>query len=40
MNVINDEMLPRQHYYKKFGIDLDHRGKLVDLVENIYDRNG
>ena len=40
MAAINDEMLPRHHYYEHFGIDLDHRGKLVDLVENIYDRSG
>lgn len=40
MAAINDEMLPRHHYYEHLGIDLDHRGKLVDLVENIYDRSG
>jgi len=40
MVAINDEMLPRHHYYERFGIDLDHRGKIVDLVENMYDRVG
>ena len=40
MAAINDEMLPRHHYYERFGIDLDNRGKIVNLVENMYDRVG
>ncbi|MDD9878797.1 MAG: sulfatase [Magnetovibrio sp.] len=37
---IGDEFLPRDDYYARFGIELDHRGKVVDLVENMYDRTG
>ena len=40
MNRIGDEMSPRDAYYERFGIEFDHRGKVVDLVENIYDRAG
>jgi arylsulfatase A-like enzyme len=40
MRHIGDGFHPRQDYYKRFGITLDHRGKVVDLVENLYDRNG
>jgi|GEM_PF-2341276 len=37
---IGDGFEPRQAYYDRFGITLDHRGKVVDLVENMYDRSG
>jgi arylsulfatase A-like enzyme len=37
---IDDGFHPRQDYYERFGITLDHRGKVVDLVENPYDRSG
>jgi hypothetical protein len=40
MSRIGDGFHPRQDYYKRFGITLDHRGKVVDLVENPYDRSG
>ncbi|NKB19822.1 MAG: sulfatase-like hydrolase/transferase [Alphaproteobacteria bacterium] len=40
MDRIGDEMHPRDTYYKRFGIEFDHRGKVVDLVENIYNRSG
>jgi arylsulfatase A-like enzyme len=40
MTKIGDEFLPRDEYYARFGIELDHRGKVVDLVENMYDRVG
>ncbi len=40
MNEIGDDMRPSDFYYKHFGIEFDHRGKVVDLVENIYDRSG
>lgn len=40
MEKIGDEMLPRERYYERFNIVFDHRGKVVDLVENMYDRKG
>ncbi|MHA1571074.1 MAG: sulfatase family protein [Alphaproteobacteria bacterium] len=40
MTAIGDEMMPRDHYYERFNVILDHRGKVVDLVENMYDRKG
>ena len=40
MDRIGDEMSPRDTYYERFGITFDHRGKVVNLVENIYDRAG
>jgi hypothetical protein len=38
MERIGDEFCPRDVYYERFGIEFDHRGKVVDLVENIYNR--
>jgi len=40
MAKIGDDFSPRDFYYEKFGIEFDHRGKVVDLVENIYNRAG
>ena len=40
MDRIGDSLLPRDDYYGRFGITFDHRGKVVDLVENMYDRSG
>ena len=40
MECIGDDLRPRDFYYQRFGIEFDHRGKVVDLVENIYDRSG
>ena len=40
MTAIGDEMMPRDHYYERFNVVFDHRGKVVDLVENMYDRKG
>ncbi len=40
MAAINDEFLTREEYYERLGIEFDNRGKVVDLVENMYDRNG
>jgi len=40
MDEIGDNLLPRDFYYERFGIEFDHRGKVVNLVENIYDRSG
>ena len=37
---INDEMLPHDHYYERFGIALNHRDKVVDLVKKIYNSSG
>jgi len=37
---IGDEFLPREKYYERFQIKLDNRGKVLNLVENMYDRNG
>jgi arylsulfatase A-like enzyme len=40
MTRIKDEILPKEEYYKMYNLELDHRGKLADLVENTYDRSG
>ena len=37
---IGDEFLPKEDYYRKFDIQLDHRGKVKGIVENPYDRAG
>ena len=40
MENVGDNLRPRNVYYQRLGIECDHRGKVVDLVENIYDRSG
>jgi arylsulfatase A-like enzyme len=40
MRTIGDEFLPKEQYYERFNLELDHRGKLKGLVENMYDRAG
>jgi len=40
MASINDEFLTREEYYERLGIEFDNRGKVVDLIENMYDRSG
>ncbi len=40
MDNVCDDLRPREFYYERFGIEFDHRGKVVDLVENIYARAG
>jgi hypothetical protein len=40
MKSIGDEMMPRDYYYERFDITFDNRGKVIDLVENIYARRG
>ena len=40
MQTIGDQLMPRDHYYERFNVVFDHRGKVVDLVENMYDRKG
>lgn len=40
MSRIGDEFLPKEAYYERFGVELDHRGKVKGIVENPYDRLG
>jgi arylsulfatase A-like enzyme len=40
MAKIEDEFLPREAYYEEFGIEFDERGKVIGLIENMYDRAG
>ena len=40
MSAIGDELMPRNRYYERFNVVFDHRGKVIDLVENMYDRKG
>ncbi len=40
MNRIGDEILPNDAYYEKFNLEVDHRGKISNIVENPYDRLG
>ncbi|MBK7660361.1 MAG: hypothetical protein IPJ28_15075 [Betaproteobacteria bacterium] len=35
---IGDRFLPKEDYYRQFGIELDHRGKVKGIIENLYDR--
>jgi arylsulfatase A-like enzyme len=37
---IDDEFLPREVYYDRFRIEVDGRGKVTGIVENLYDRLG
>lgn len=37
---IGDRFLPKEDYYRQFGIELDHRGKVKGIIENPYDRLG
>jgi arylsulfatase A-like enzyme len=40
MDRIGDRFEPREAYYEKFDIRLDHRGKVQGIIENPYDRLG
>ena len=40
MAAIGDEIMPREFYYERPGIEFDSQGKVKGLVENIYDRRG
>ncbi len=40
MQRIGDEFLSREEYYRRYEIELDERGKVAALVENMYDRAG
>lgn len=40
MERIGDRFEPKEAYYERFGIALDHRGKVQGIVENPYDRLG
>lgn len=40
MDRIGDRFEPREVYYRRFGIRLDHRGKVEGIIENPYDRLG
>ena len=36
----DDEFLPKEAYYERFGLDVDARGKLRAIIDNPYDRGG
>lgn len=40
MDGIGDRFEPKEAYYRKFDVQLDHRGKVRGIVENPYDRLG
>jgi arylsulfatase A-like enzyme len=40
MERLGDRFEPKEAYYARFGIELDHRGKVKGIVENPYDRLG
>ena len=40
MRRIGDAFLPKEAHYERLRLELDHRGKLKGLVENLYDRQG
>ena len=35
-----DRFEPKENYYERFNIQLDHRGKVKGIVENPYNRLG
>ncbi len=37
---IGDRFLPKEEYYRIYGIDVDHRGKVKGILDNVYDRLG
>jgi arylsulfatase A-like enzyme len=37
---IGDRFLPKEEYYRIYGIDVDHRGKVKGIIDNVYDRQG
>jgi arylsulfatase A-like enzyme len=37
---IGDRFLPKEEYYRTYGLEVDHRGKVKGIVENPYDRRG
>jgi arylsulfatase A-like enzyme len=37
---IGDEFLPKEEYYRIYGLDVDHRGKVKGIIDNVYDRQG
>jgi arylsulfatase A-like enzyme len=37
---IDDRFLPKEEYYRIYGLEVDHRGKVQGIVENLYDRLG
>lgn len=37
---IDDRFLSKEEYYRIYGLDVDHRGKVQGIVENQYDRLG
>lgn len=40
MDHVGDRFEPKEEYYRRFDIRLDHRGKVEGIVENPYDRQG
>jgi arylsulfatase A-like enzyme len=40
MDRIGDRFEPKEAYYERFSIALDHRGKVKGIIENPYDRMG
>ena len=40
MDRIGDRFLPREEYYRIYGIEVDHRGKVQGILDNVYDRLG
>jgi arylsulfatase A-like enzyme len=40
MKRIGDEILPNEAYYERFNLEVDHRGKISNIVENPYARLG
>jgi len=40
MERIDDRFLPKEAYYERYGIEVDHRGKVNGIIDNPYDRLG
>lgn len=40
MDRIGDRFLPKEEYYRIYDIEVDHRGKVKGILDNVYDRLG
>ena len=40
MHRIGDRFLAKEAYYERYGIEIDNRGKVKGIVDNLYDRLG
>lgn len=37
---LGDDIHPNEYYYEKYNLNIDHRGKIAEIIENPYNRLG